>query len=417
MPDDYEVISQWPGQSDKDWGKVPSDISYNTPGSTVRLSDPAPTPAVAPPPAPGESVDTPYRWGFEVPPADPHKLSWIKILLDPTQQRPTFVQPRRLTLPPGKTPAGVATDYLRALRAYTLLTLRRRLGAAVLAATPVDYVLTVPAVWSDKARATTLEAAVAAGLGGGGGGAGAGIVGGGGGACDRCGGGAVGAEAGGGGSGGGSGGGGGAGRAEAGGSGGGGGGCDGERSRAGAVGGLSLITEPEGAAEYALRSLQPNTLKQGDCLTVCDAGGGTVDLITYSISSLQPLQLCEVAVGTGALCGAVYLDRRFEDFVAAHIGGRHALDAMDHRAKFQMMQYWETCMKRGFSAGAGAGVGASIGAGLGAGLGASVVAGAGATEDGEAKDDGDGEDFWVPVMGVPDSADARVRGGFLRVSR
>ena len=27
-PDEYEVITTWPGQVGKDWGKVPSDISY-----------------------------------------------------------------------------------------------------------------------------------------------------------------------------------------------------------------------------------------------------------------------------------------------------------------------------------------------------------------------------------------------------
>jgi hypothetical protein len=80
----------------------------------------------------------------------------------------------------------------------------------------------------------------------------------------------------------------------------------------------------------------------------------------------------------------VYLDRRFEEFVAEKIG-REQLEGMDHRAKFQMGQYWETYMKREFSAG----------------------------EDTQ----GEEEDFWVPVMGVQDSEDGRMRGGFLRVSR
>lgn len=320
-PDEYEVITQWPGQSGKDWGKVPSDISYNTGRS--------PTPSTANPAASTSSLAhdpdaLAFRWGFEVPATDPQKLSWVKILLDPSQPRPTFVQPKKSTLPRGKTPVSIVTDYLRALRAYTLLTLERRLGAEVVERTPVEYVLTVPAVWSDKARATTLEAAVDAGLGG--------------------------------------------------------------KEEDGEHGGLRLITEPEGAAEYALRSLQPNTLKEGDCFTVCDAGGGTVDLITYTITSLHSLQLQEVAVGTGALCGAVYLDRRFEEFVAEKIG-RDRFEAMDHRVKFQMGQYWETYMKREF---------------------AETAAGDAAADD---------DYFWVPVMGVPDTEDGRMRGGFLRVSR
>jgi hypothetical protein len=319
------VITQWPGQSGKDWGKVPSDISYNTgrsptpsTGSTGESAVPISSPRNSDTLSSDDPGATSFKWGFEVPATDPQKLSWVKILLDPSQPRPTFVQPKKTTLPKGKTPVAIVTDYLSALRAYTLLTLERRLGTEVLSDTAVEYVLTVPAVWSDKARATTLEAAIAAGLGG----------------------------------------------------------KDAEAS------GLHLITEPEGAAEYALRSLRPNTLKEGDCFTVCDAGGGTVDLITYTISSLQPLQLQEVAVGTGALCGAVYLDRRFDDFVAEKIGNDR-FEAMDHRAKFQMRQHWETYMKREFSE----------------------------------KPPDEAEDFWVPVMGVPDSTDGRMRGGFLRVSQ
>lgn len=143
--------------------------------------------------------------GFEVPPTDPQKLSWIKILLDPSQPRPTFVNPKRTTLPRGKKPVDVVTDYLTALRQYTEQTLERRLGRDLISRSQVEYVLTVPAVWSDKARQMTMEAAMRAGLGLGNGG----------------------------------------GDAE------------------GSGGLLKLITEPEGAAEYALRSIQPNSVKVG----------------------------------------------------------------------------------------------------------------------------------------------------------
>lgn len=33
-PDEYEVITTWPGQVGKDWGKVPSDISYTVVGQS-----------------------------------------------------------------------------------------------------------------------------------------------------------------------------------------------------------------------------------------------------------------------------------------------------------------------------------------------------------------------------------------------
>lgn len=165
-----------------------------------------------PPPAHPLSEQRPIaqRRGFEVPPADPQKISWIKILLDPSQPRPTFVNAKRTTLPRGKKPVDIVADYLTALRAYTVQTLERRLGREVMGRTKVEYVLTVPAVWSDKARQMTMEAAMRAGLGLGGGAA-----------------------------------------------------AEGEEQEEEGAGLLRLITEPEGAAEYALRSIQPNSMKVG----------------------------------------------------------------------------------------------------------------------------------------------------------
>lgn len=43
----------------------------------------------------------------------------------------------------------------------------------------------------------------------------------------------------------------------------------------------------------------------GDTIVVCDAGGETVGLITFTIVQLQPsFCLKEAAPGNGALCGA-----------------------------------------------------------------------------------------------------------------
>ena len=128
----------------------------------------------------------------------------------------------------------------------------------------------------------------------------------------------------------------------------------------------------------------------GECFVVCDAGGGTVDLISYKITSLKPLQLHECVVGSGGLCGAVYLDRRFEDFIQQRIG-KETFEGMSHRARFQMNQYWETFIKRGF-----------IGSGSGTG------AGGGGDDDTE---------FHVPIVGVPDSPEKGVKDGFLRMTR
>lgn len=61
---------------------------------------------------------------------------------------------------------------------------------------------------------------------------------------------------------------------------------------------------------YTLTAIQPNILKLNDNFVVCDAGGGTVDLITYKVTQLSPLQVEESVVGSGGLCGSTYLNRR-----------------------------------------------------------------------------------------------------------
>jgi hypothetical protein len=42
----------------------------------------------------------------------------------------------------------------------------------------------------------------------------------------------------------------------------------------------------------------------------CDAGGGTVDLISYKITQTKPtFRVEEAAVGSGDKCGASYIDK------------------------------------------------------------------------------------------------------------
>ena len=79
---------------------------------------------------------------------------------------------------------------------------------------------------------------------------------------------------------------------------------------------LQIISEPEAAATYALHNLNPHDIRIGDTFVLVDAGGGTVDLISYTALALEPiLQLEEAAPGTGALCGSTFLNRRFEKYM------------------------------------------------------------------------------------------------------
>ncbi|KAM3074312.1 hypothetical protein ACMFMF_006328 [Clarireedia jacksonii] len=162
-------------------------------------------------------------------------------------------------------------------------TLTRRYGESFMSSTKVEFVLTCPAVWSDAAKNTTLQAAERAGMG----------------------------------------------------------------SKAD----IQMISEPEAAAVYTLKAIQPNHLSAGDNFVVCDAGGGTVDLIAYKIISLKPLRVEESAVGTGGLCGSAFLNYRFEEHVKSRIGVQRFEEMKLKKGKcWQMgLRYWEEFVKRNFN--------------------------------------------------------------------
>ncbi|KAL8721397.1 MAG: hypothetical protein Q9225_001912 [Loekoesia sp. 1 TL-2023] len=88
---------------------------------------------------------------------------------------------------------------------------------------------------------------------------------------------------------------------------------------------MQLISEPEAAAIYALAKIAPYKLGIGDTFVICDAGGGTVDLITYKIIALKPiLRIVEVVPGRGDLCGSCFLNRRFASFLRNKLGSHRS---------------------------------------------------------------------------------------------
>ncbi|KAG0087796.1 hypothetical protein BGZ93_010744, partial [Podila epicladia] len=120
-------------------------------------------------------------------------------------------------LPPWKSPISVPdaiSDYLKALHEYAAGEIEQELGKRF-TRERFRYCLTVPAMWSDKAKDIMRRAAIRAGL-----------------------------------------------IRE-----------DDHPDR------LMLVSEPEAAALYCEKSCKEYNLKHGDRFLICDAGGGTVDLI------------------------------------------------------------------------------------------------------------------------------------------
>ncbi|KAF2093151.1 actin-like ATPase domain-containing protein [Rhizodiscina lignyota] len=272
-PEEVDIIKTWPGgEADK----VPTEIGYF----------PSTSPSNSPSPAAIDSETPPItvKWGFQFKPEEP-RLRCIKLFLDRNQKLPPFVSPLDTAAQLRKaerTVMDAVADYLTQIYRHTMATLTRRYGEQFMAKTKVDFVMTVPAVWSDSAKAATLQAAERAGMG----------------------------------------------------------------SRHD----LKLISEPEAAAVYTLKAIQPNHLKIGDNFIVCDAGGGTVDLIAYKITHLNPLRVEESAVGTGGLCGSAFLNYRFEDHVKARIGEERYTQMREKKAKTWNMglKYFEEFVKRNF---------------------------------------------------------------------
>ena len=90
---------------------------------------------------------------------------------------------------------------------------------------------------------------------------------------------------------------------------------------------LHIVSEPEAAAVYALDVMDPHVIEIGDTFVLCDAGGGTVDLITYTVIALKPkLEISEVTPGTGSLCGSIFLNRKFEEFLEDRLGRQPGWD-------------------------------------------------------------------------------------------
>ncbi|KAI9795467.1 MAG: hypothetical protein M1835_005699 [Candelina submexicana] len=284
-PDDVDVIKTWPGGNGITSDKVPTEIAYEPPPPNLSITTPTPTSTTTEALNGASPSTNNIKWGFQFKPEE-SRLRCIKLFLDRNQKLPHFVSPLETAAQLRKYDRNVmdaVSDYLTQLYIHTMDTLTRRYGESFMSITKVEFVLTVPAVWSDAAKNATLQAAERAGMG----------------------------------------------------------------SRHD----LRLISEPEAAAVYTLKAIQPNHLKIGDNFIVCDAGGGTVDLISYRITEVSPLRVEESAVGTGGLCGSAFLNYRFEDHVRTRIGKERYDNMKEKKPKtWQMgLKYFEEFVKRNFN--------------------------------------------------------------------
>ncbi|KAF7544953.1 hypothetical protein G7Z17_g9551 [Cylindrodendrum hubeiense] len=242
-PDRRTAITTWPvsktireGESSD---KVPTQIRYN-----------------------GDDIE----WGFAIPMTAPPEetIKWFKLDLDPSFQALAQGVGQAIGADGargGRSVDTLVSDYISALGDHLMYTLREKLGDNIVKNTPLEFVVTVPAIWSDLAKDKTKKA------------------------------------------------------------------CQAAAALSATKQPVHLVSEPEAAAIYALHGLDPHGLKLGDTFVVVDAGGGTVDLISYTITGLKPiLEVQEAAPGSGALCGSTFLDMRFKKYLKAKLGKEEGFD-------------------------------------------------------------------------------------------
>ncbi|KAK3897524.1 hypothetical protein C8A05DRAFT_19735 [Staphylotrichum tortipilum] len=243
--DDIDVIRTWPGDGrpvEGNW-KTPTIIAYTTENRGA----------------------TRNHWGYEVR-RGMMSCSWTKLLLDTSAETSEFDDPslRNATgsalfhIPRGKTAKLVCQDFLTEVYRFVVGNLKMRMSPEVFDMTPIECYLTVPAIWSDKARAATFEAAKAAGFGA----------------------------------------------------------RPFDKIRIIAEPEAAAVA----ALRKDLRPGSVNAVKAGDNVLILDCGGGTVDITTYTVRNIFPsLAFDEICVGIDLDC-STYIDRNFLNLMAQRFG-------------------------------------------------------------------------------------------------
>ncbi|KAJ5782155.1 hypothetical protein N7457_003929 [Penicillium paradoxum] len=226
-------------------------------------------------------------WGYEVP-DDAEPLQWFKLLLLRDDDLPPDIlanefvlKTRRMLKEERKTAVECTAEYLKALWRHTIKSIRSARGNSVVTNSTFHVVITIPAIWKDYAREAMKEAAEKAGI------------------LKR-------------------------------------------RTSAGETI-LTFVPEPE-AAGLASLGLRRRHLKTGEVYVICDAGGGTVDVISYRVGELKPITLHEAVIGAGGLCGGIFVDAEFKAMCKARLGRRWSKLSLAN-IKHIMDSEWETKIK------------------------------------------------------------------------
>lgn len=154
------MITDWPGlRLNATNEKVPSQIAY------------------------GSQFEGGFEWGNKIKPRTKRE-TWTKLLLDEREKSNELKMTLQLltgnrdpvdiidgqdddTRPPpypGKTPVEIIGDFLSGVKKHLESNLKTRYGKTILSLFEMEVVITVPAMWSDKAKDLTCQAIFKAGF-------------------------------------------------------------------------------------------------------------------------------------------------------------------------------------------------------------------------------------------------------------
>ncbi|KLO96325.1 related to hsp70 protein [Fusarium fujikuroi] len=232
-------------------------------------------------------------WGYSIP-ASKDALKWFKLLLLDREDVPIMVSKssqmrcaQKLLDKTKKDPVEVIACYLRKIWNHAIDSIQRAVGAELLQKSPFHVVITLPAIWPPYAQQRMKQAAKTSGI------------------LDArpC----------------------------------------GETK-------LRFISEPEAAALATIKDLSKrSTMKIEDTMVICDAGGGTVDLISYQIESTSPFVVKECVKGDGGLCGGVFLDEQFLELIKRKLAPGSWDSVTSAEEKKFLNECWEHGIKSQFS--------------------------------------------------------------------
>ncbi|POR31963.1 Uncharacterized protein TPAR_07827 [Tolypocladium paradoxum] len=216
------------------------------------------------------SVNEATTWGYAVP-ADKVVARWFKLLLlddkdvpENVLKSPQFLEARAFQSSTQKDPTEIIACFLKYLWNHSIDSIKREIEPELLEKCIFHVVITLPAIWPHYAQNRMRIAAEISGM-----------------LAERS--------------------------------------C-GETT-------LRFVSEPEAAALATITDLSKrstikasNIFAKGDTMVVCDAGGGTVDLISYLVERIEPFQIKECVKGEGGLCGGVFVDAEFLKMVETKLG-------------------------------------------------------------------------------------------------